>query len=84
MSKILPIFLKINPLTQKFVASAAEALGNFGDAAKPYVKDIADILKDKSVDSEIRSSAACALGNMGDAGKPYVKDILDFLKDKSA
>ncbi len=64
-------------------SSAAYALGNLGDAAKPYVKDIADILKDKTVDSNVRASAAEALGNLGDAAKPYVKDILDFLKDKT-
>ncbi|MBW4571430.1 MAG: HEAT repeat domain-containing protein [Tolypothrix carrinoi HA7290-LM1] len=64
-------------------ASAASALGNLGDAAKPYVKDIADILKDKTVDSSVRSSAADALGNLGDAAKPYVKDIADILKDKT-
>jgi HEAT repeat protein len=63
--------------------SAAVALGNLGEAAKPYVKDIADILKDTSVDSDVRSSAAGALGNLGEAAKPYVKDILDILKDKS-
>ncbi|MEH2281918.1 MAG: HEAT repeat domain-containing protein, partial [Nostoc sp.] len=53
------------------------------EAAKPYVKDIADILKDKSVDSYVRSGAAVALGNLGEAAKPYVKDIADILKDKS-
>ncbi|MGB3419194.1 MAG: HEAT repeat domain-containing protein [Dolichospermum sp.] len=63
--------------------SAAYALGNLGEAAKPYVKDIADIFKDKSVDSDVRGSAAYALGNLGEAAKPYVKDIADILKDKS-
>ncbi|BBD69124.1 HEAT repeat-containing PBS lyase [Nostoc commune NIES-4072] len=63
--------------------SAAYALGNLGDAAKPYVQNIVDILKDKSVDSFVRSSAAYALGNLGDAAKPYVQDIVDILKDKS-
>ncbi|MEH2062939.1 MAG: HEAT repeat domain-containing protein [Nostoc sp.] len=62
---------------------AASALGNLGEAAKPYVKDILDILKDKTVDSIVRSGAASALGNLGEAAKPYVKDILDILKDKS-
>ncbi|UKO99403.1 HEAT repeat domain-containing protein [Nostoc sp. UHCC 0870] len=62
---------------------AAVALGNLGEAAKPYVKDILDFLKDKSVDSTVRRGAAVALGNLGEAAKPYVKDILDFLKDKS-
>ncbi|MEH2024805.1 PBS lyase, partial [Nostoc sp.] len=62
---------------------AAEALGNLGEAAKPYVKDIADILRDKSVDSIVRRGAASALGNLGEAAKPYVKDIADILRDKS-
>jgi hypothetical protein len=57
-------------------------LGNLGDAAKPYVKDIRDILKDEKNASYIRESAATALGNLGDAAKPYVKDILEFLKDE--
>ncbi|MDZ8264373.1 HEAT repeat domain-containing protein [Nostoc sp. ChiQUE01b] len=64
-------------------SGAAEALGNLGEASKPYVKDIADILKDKIVDSNVRSSAAEALGNLGEAAKPYIKDIADILKDKT-
>ncbi|MEH2067409.1 MAG: HEAT repeat domain-containing protein [Nostoc sp.] len=64
-------------------SGAADALGNLGEAAKPYVKDIADILKDKTVDKDVRSGAASALGNLGEATKPYVKDIADILKDKS-
>ncbi|MEH2395186.1 MAG: hypothetical protein V7K21_27230, partial [Nostoc sp.] len=43
----------------------------------------ANLLKDKSVEAEVRSSAASALGNLGTAATPYVKDILNFLKDKS-
>ncbi|MDZ7965974.1 MAG: PBS lyase, partial [Nostoc sp. DedSLP03] len=54
-------------------SGAAEALGNLGEAAKPYVKDILDFLKDKSVDSHVRYGAAEALGNLGEAAKPYVK-----------
>ncbi|MFB2978381.1 HEAT repeat domain-containing protein, partial [Microseira sp. BLCC-F43] len=61
---------------------AAQALGNLGEAAKPYVKDILDILKDENADAYIRSGAAQALGNLGEAAKPYVKDILDILKDE--
>ncbi|MEH2394763.1 MAG: HEAT repeat domain-containing protein, partial [Nostoc sp.] len=45
--------------------------------------DIADILKDKSVEAEVRSRAASALGNLGTAATLYVKDIADILKDKS-
>ncbi|MEH2328265.1 HEAT repeat domain-containing protein, partial [Nostoc sp.] len=62
---------------------AASALGNLGEAAKPYLKDIADILKDKTVDKDVRYSAASALGNLGEAAKPYLKDIADILKDKT-
>ncbi|WP_375477765.1 HEAT repeat domain-containing protein, partial [uncultured Nostoc sp.] len=75
--------LKDKTVEKDVRAGAAEALGNLGEAAKPYVKNIADILKDKTVDSTFRSSAAVALGNLGEAAKPYVKDILDFLKDKT-
>ncbi|MCW5317754.1 PBS lyase [Nostoc sp. KVJ3] len=64
-------------------SSAASALGNLGEAAKPYVKDILDFLKDKTVDKDVRSSAAYALGNLGEVNKPYVKDIFDILKDKT-
>ena len=41
-------------------------------------KKAAKLLKDKSVDSDVRGSAAGALGNMGDAAKPYVKDIARY------
>ena len=75
--------LKDKSLSSDIRSKAAEGLGKMGNAAKPYVQDIADILKDKSVDSDVRSSAALALGNMGDAAKPYVKDIVNFIKDKS-
>jgi HEAT repeat protein len=61
--------------------SAASALGNLGNAAKPYIKDIADILKDKNIDPSVRSSATGVLGNLGDAAKPYIKDIADILND---
>ncbi|MFN6528779.1 HEAT repeat domain-containing protein [Nostoc sp. ChiSLP03a] len=68
----------------KFVRrGAAWALGNLGEAAKPYVKDILDILKDKTVEAVVRSGAASALGNLGEVAKPYVKDIADILKDKT-
>jgi len=43
-------------------------LGNLGEAANPYLKDILDFLKDKTVDSSassvIRSVAAEALGKI--------------------
>jgi HEAT repeat protein len=62
--------------------SAAQALGNLGEAAKPFVKDILDILKDEKVNPDVRSNAAYALGNLGETAKPYIKDILDILKDE--
>jgi HEAT repeat protein len=62
--------------------SAAEALGNLGQAAQPYIKDIADILKDEKVDAYVCISAAEALGNLGQAAQPYIKDIFNFLKDE--
>ncbi|MFB2976457.1 HEAT repeat domain-containing protein, partial [Microseira sp. BLCC-F43] len=74
-------FLKDENADVNVRRSAAQALGNLGEAAKPYVKDILDFLKDENADVNVRRSAAQALGNLGEAAKPYVKDILDFLKD---
>jgi hypothetical protein len=37
---------------------AAQALGNLGEAAKPYVKDIADFLKDQKIYAYVRIRAA--------------------------
>ena len=54
-----------------------------GEAAKPYIKDILNFLKDKTVEDFVRSGAAVALGNLGEAAKPYVKDIANILKDKT-
>jgi HEAT repeat protein len=62
--------------------SAAEALGNLGQAAQPYIQDILDFLKDEKVNPDVRRDAAEALGNLGQAGQPYIKDILDFLKNE--
>ena len=64
--------LKDKSLDSYIRSSAADALGNMGDAAKPHVKDISNILKDKSNDSEVRGSAAYALVNMGDIAQPYI------------
>ncbi|PSB17945.1 PBS lyase [Phormidesmis priestleyi ULC007] len=62
--------------------NAADALGNLGDAAKPFIPDIAKILKDKAQPANVRGSAAYGLGNLGDAAKPFIPDILNFIKDK--
>jgi uncharacterized protein (UPF0147 family) len=74
--------LKDEKVAANVRGSAASALGNLGDASKPYVKDILAILKDEKVAANVRRSAASALGNLGDASKPYVKDILAILKDE--
>ncbi|NEU81863.1 HEAT repeat domain-containing protein [Nostoc sp. UIC 10630] len=75
--------LKDKTVDSNVRSSVAVALGNLGEVAKPYVKDILDFLKDKNVDSNVRYGAAVALGNLGEVAKPYVKDILDFLTDKT-
>ena len=46
--KVFKIF-KDKTVDPSVRSDAASALGNLGEAAKPYVKDIADILKDKTV-----------------------------------
>ncbi len=63
-------------------SSAAKALGNLRDAAKPYVEDILAIVKDEKVDLGVRYDALKAVGNLRDAAKPYVKDIAALLKDE--
>ena len=63
-------------------SSAAVALGNLGEAAQPYIKDILNFLKDEQVNVYVRGSAAQALGNLGQAAQPYLKDILNFIKDE--
>jgi len=69
--------LKDTSLNSDIRSSAAYALGNLGEAAKPYVKDIADILKDTSVDSSVRRSAAVILGEIGKLRLDQVVVILD-------
>ncbi|MEH1920194.1 HEAT repeat domain-containing protein [Nostoc sp.] len=58
-------------------------LKSVGKKSEDFAQKAAKILKDKSIDVNVRSSAASALGNLGEAAKPYVKDIADILKDKS-
>ncbi|MBD2360864.1 hypothetical protein H6G36_06655 [Anabaena minutissima FACHB-250] len=55
-------------------------IANLGESAKPYIKDIATILQDKSVDVSIRAGTAVALATFPDAAKPYVKNMIDILK----
>ncbi|MDF5738419.1 MAG: PBS lyase, partial [Nostoc sp. S13] len=58
---------------------AASALGNLGEAAKPYVKDIADILKDKTLEYYVRSDAAEALGKIEQFDLNNIVVILDSI-----
>jgi hypothetical protein len=59
--------------------SAAGALGNLGDAATPYVKDLVNLLKDEKISASVRGRAAGALGNLGDAAKPYRREWAKLL-----
>ncbi len=61
---------------------AVGALGNLGNAAKPYTPDLADLLKDKTESYSSRLNTAVALSNLGDAAKPYIPDILSLLKGR--
>ncbi|MBD2299249.1 HEAT repeat domain-containing protein [Nostoc sp. FACHB-190] len=74
--------LKDEKVDNSVRGSAAEALGNLGQAAANYVPDILKFLKDEKVDNSVRGSAAEALGNLGQAAANYVPDILKFLKDE--
>jgi HEAT repeat protein len=74
--------LKDEKVDSNVRGSAAKALGNLGDAAKPYVEDILAIVKDEKIDSSVRHSAASALRNLGDVAKPYVQHILAIVKDE--
>ena len=46
------------------------------------IEKIANILKDKEVNSNVRSRAAVALGNFGEAAAKYIPDIVTILKDE--
>jgi hypothetical protein len=59
-------------------------LGNLGEATQPYIKDIANILKDETMNPSIRGGAAYILGNLGQASVSYIPDLLNFLKDETA
>jgi HEAT repeat protein len=60
---------------------AAEALGNFGEAAKDHIPAILDFIKDPQQDSNVRGSAAEALGNFGEAVEDHIPAIVALLKD---
>jgi HEAT repeat protein len=61
--------------------SAARALGRLGNAATPYVTDLENVFKDKSLELSTRQCAVEALGNLG--ATPSAKDLLAILKNKS-
>ncbi|MEH2292106.1 MAG: HEAT repeat domain-containing protein, partial [Nostoc sp.] len=67
----------------KLVEYDLKDLKSLGKKAEDIAQKAAKILKDKTVDPNVRSGAASALGNLGEAAKPYVKDIADILKDKT-
>ena len=69
-SEAIPVFMDLikEQRTQvgstELVWQAIQALGNMGEAAKPAIPMILDILKDKNEDTTLRGAAACALGNL--------------------
>ncbi|MEO0967195.1 MAG: HEAT repeat domain-containing protein, partial [Cyanobacteria bacterium J06639_18] len=63
--------------------NAVGALKNLGDAAKPYLKDMLELVKDTSFDPGLRYSTLEVFGSLGSAAKPYVKDIADILTNKN-
>ncbi|MEJ6484054.1 HEAT repeat domain-containing protein [Nostoc punctiforme UO1] len=69
-------FEKFNEYDLKNLKSVVQKLEDIAQKAT-------DILKDKTVDSNVREGAVKALGNLGKVAKPYVKDIADILKDKT-
>ncbi|MBD1906451.1 HEAT repeat domain-containing protein [Trichocoleus sp. FACHB-832] len=74
--------LKDQKMDASVRSRAAEALGNLGETAKPYIPDLLNILKDQKVDASVRGSAAEAIGNLGETAKPYIPDLLNILKDQ--
>ena len=74
--------LKDEKVDDNFRGSAAIALGNLGDAATPYVDDIANLLQDKAINSRVQGVAAQALCNLGGTVTDHVDDILNFLQDE--
>ncbi|MEH1811902.1 MAG: PBS lyase [Nostoc sp.] len=67
----------------KLVEYDLKDLKSLGKKPEDIAQKAAKILKDKTVDDNVRSGAAEALGNLREAAKPYVKDIADILKDKT-
>ncbi len=70
-----------------------EALSKLGEYDSKYIKavvkkpekiveKIANILKDKKVNSKVRSGAVVALGNFGEPAAKYIPDIANILKNE--
>ncbi|WP_414753513.1 HEAT repeat domain-containing protein, partial [Anabaena sp. CCY 9910] len=67
----------------KLVEYNLQNLKSVNQKLEDIAKKTAQILKDQSVNKDVRRGAASALGNLGEAAKPYLKDIADILKDQS-
>ncbi|MHC5764440.1 MAG: HEAT repeat domain-containing protein [Nostoc sp.] len=61
--------------------SAAEALGNLGNASPQVVEALLSLLKDET--ENVRYSAVFALGKLGNASPQVVEALLGLLKDES-
>jgi HEAT repeat protein len=58
-------------------------LKSLGEKLEDIAQKATKLLKDKTIESNVRSGAASALGNLGETAKPYIQDIADILKNKS-
>jgi len=62
-------------------ASAAKALGSFGESAQCFASCVATLLSD--VDPLTRGAACEALSNFGEYGKALIEEIQEALEDES-
>jgi hypothetical protein len=82
---VLPDLLKVLRDRQQdpwLRGSAAQGLSVLGDAAKPYIPDIGNLLREKNTTIEGQNGsvgAAKALSQLG--AKEYLPDIYQFVKD---
>jgi HEAT repeat protein len=82
---VLPDLLKVLRDRQQdhwLRGSAAQGLSILGDAAKPYIPDIGNLLREKNTTIEGQNGsvgAAKALSQLG--AKEYLPDIYQFVKD---
>jgi HEAT repeat protein len=82
---VLPDLLKVLRDRQQDAwlrGSAAQGLSVLGDAAKPYIPDIGNLLREKNTTIEGQNGsvgAAKALSQLG--AKEYLPDIYQFVKD---